>query len=96
MLPVNLDDTTADHIQGLIDSEVAESVTLEYKRQLPTNQTDEKREFLYDVAAMANAFGGDFVFGIVDRKGKDNQSTGIADSLAGMKIANVQAEIRAF
>jgi hypothetical protein len=96
MLPVNLNDTTADHIQGLIDSEVAESVTLEYKRQLPTNQTDEKREFLYDVAAMANAFGGDFVFGIVDRKGKDNQSTGIADSLAGMKIANVQAEISRF
>ena len=45
---------------------------------------------------MANAFGGDFVFGIVDRKGKDNQSTGIADSLAGMKIANVQAEISRF
>jgi len=30
--------------------------------------------------------GGDIVFGIVDRPGADNQSTGIADSLSGIKL----------
>ncbi len=93
MLPANLNDLTSSHIQDLIDSEVAESLTLEYKRQLPSNQSDEKREFLYDVAAMANAVGGDIIYGIVDRRGQDNQSTGIAASLTGLKLPNAQAEI---
>ncbi|MHB1744163.1 MAG: AlbA family DNA-binding domain-containing protein [Acidobacteriaceae bacterium] len=83
----------AAHIQNLIDSEVAESLTLEYKQKLPSDQSEEKREFLYDVAAMSNAAGGDIVYGIVDRRGQDNQSTGIADSFAVMKLSNPQTDI---
>lgn len=99
MLPINLDDLTPAHIQTLIDSEVAESLTLEYKEQLPVKEKapgkegDQKREFLYDVAAFANAVGGDIVFGVVDRTGADSQSTGVADRIAGMEIANEQSEI---
>jgi hypothetical protein len=61
MLPLNLNDLAPIHIQALIDSEVPESLTLEYKQHLPTKQTDESREFLYDIAAMANSAGGHFV-----------------------------------
>jgi len=93
MLPVNLKDLTADHIQDLIDSEVAESVMLEYKQQLPSKQSDEKREFLYDVAAMANAAGGDIVFGIAERPGESNAKTGIADKVLGERWPNIQAEV---
>jgi hypothetical protein len=93
MFPVNLNDLSPANIQALIDSEVAESLTLEYKRDLPSGQSEKKREFLYDVAAMANALGGDIVFGILDRRGEDNQSTGVADGLSGIKLANAQAEI---
>lgn len=92
MLPVNLSEVAPSHIQALIDSEVAESLTLEYKRELPTGQSEQKKEFLFDIAAMANATGGDIVYGIVDRKGNDKQSTGIADRVAGMKIANLQTD----
>jgi hypothetical protein len=66
---------------------------LEYKSELPSRQSDQKREFLYDIAAMANSAGGDFVFGIADRKGPDDQSTGIADRLSGMAVSNAQSEI---
>lgn len=92
MLPVNLNDLTPDHIQRLIGSEVAENLTLEYKSDLPTEQSEQKRGFLYDVAAMANMGGGDIVFGIMDRRGEDKQSTGIADGLSGMKLINEQAQ----
>jgi hypothetical protein len=93
MLPANLNELVPKHIQELIDSEVTESLILEYKQQLPSDQADEKRTFLYNIAAMANTAGGDFVFGVVDRKGIDNQSTGIANSLSGMKLPNPQSEI---
>jgi hypothetical protein len=94
MLPVlNSNDVTPAHIQSLIDSDVAENQMLEYKSELPSRQSDQKREFLYDIAAMANGAGGDFVFGIADRKGPDDQSTGIADRLSGMAVSNVQSEI---
>lgn len=93
MLPSNLDELTADHIQELIDAEVAESLTLEYKRELPSGQSEQKREFLYDVAAMANAAGGHIIYGILDKRGQDNQSTGIAEGMAGLSLPNVQTEI---
>jgi hypothetical protein len=94
MLPPNLDDLTAAHIQSLIDSEIAESLTLEYKQQLPSNQSEEKREFVYDIAAMANAVGGEIIYGIVDRRGQDGQSTGIAASLTRLNmLPNTQTEI---
>jgi predicted HTH transcriptional regulator len=78
MLPVNLIDLTPAHIQGLIDSEVAEDLKLEYKSELPIDLGDSKRNFLFEVAAMANSAGGDLLFGIADRDGPDGQNTGIA------------------
>ena len=36
MLPVNLNDLTTAHIESLIESEVPESLTLDYKQQLPS------------------------------------------------------------
>lgn len=93
MLPINLHDLNPAHIQGLIDSEVAENQALEYKQQLPSGQSDEKREFLYDIAAMANASGGDLVIGLVDRRGEDKQATGIAERISGIRFPNPQSEI---
>lgn len=93
MFLIDLNELDPSHIQGLVDSEVAESQSLEYKQKPPSNQSDEKREFLYDIAAMANASGGDLVFGIVDRRGEDKQATGIAEKVSGLKLTNPQSEI---
>jgi hypothetical protein len=92
MLPVNLNDLTAAHIEGLIESEVPESLTLDYKQQLPSKGSDDKKEFLYDVAAMANSAGGDLVYGVAERRTGDDKPTGIPDRLSGARFPNPQEE----
>lgn len=92
MLPVNLNDLTPAHIEGLIESEVPETLTLDYKQQLPGEQKEEKREFLYDVAALANSAGGDLIYGIVERRAEDDKATGLPDRLLGTRFANLQEE----
>lgn len=92
MLPVNLNELTPAHIQSLIESEVPESLTLDYKQELPTGQSESKREFLYDVAAMANSAGGNLVYGIAERRTEDDKPTGIADRLWGLRLVNPQEE----
>jgi hypothetical protein len=92
MLPANLNDLIPAHIEGLIDSEVPENPTLDYKQQLPSGQSEEKREFLYDVAAMANSAGGDLIFGIVERRDENDKATGIPECLLGARFANPQEE----
>ena len=64
--------TKAD-IDALINCEVNESKTLEYKQVLPGGSDGNKKEFLYDVSSFANASGGDILYGIkaaVDESGK--------------------------
>ena len=92
MLPANLNDLTPGHIEGLIESEVPESLTLDYKQELPSGQSESKREFLYDVAAMANSAGGDLIFGIAERRSEDDKATGVPDRLLGTRFANEQEE----
>ena len=92
MLPINLNDLTPAHIEGLIESEVPESLSLDYKQQLPSEQKEEKREFLYDVAALANSAGGDLIYGIVERRTEDNKATGLPDRLLGTRFAYAQED----
>lgn len=92
MLPPNLSDLTAAHIEGLIASEVPESPVLDYKQELPTGQSESKREFLYDVAAMANSGGGDLIYGIAERRANDDKPTGVPDKLLGLSFPNSQEE----
>jgi hypothetical protein len=46
-------------IESLVSAKVSESRKLDYKQQLPDNDTEKKREFLYDVSSFVNAAGGD-------------------------------------
>ena len=81
MLPTDLSELTAADIEGLVESEVAESLTLDYKLKLPSGQSEEKREFLYDVAAMANSAGGNLIYGIAERRTEDDKPTGLPTEL---------------
>lgn len=65
-------------IDLLIENNVAEFKTLEYKEILPGGSDSDRKEFLYDVASFANASGGDIVYGL--RGAKNNgRSTGWAE-----------------
>jgi hypothetical protein len=89
----SLDTLAPSDIQCLIEDEVEESASLEYKEQLPGGGDEDRREFLYDVSALANAGGGYLLFGISDKRDSQNKPTGIADKIVGLVAPNVSAEI---
>jgi hypothetical protein len=74
-------------LQSLIDNSIIEKKTLEYKKLLPGNSDGEKKEFLADVSSLANASGGDLIFGI----SQDN-TTGLPSKLEGLEVENVDRE----
>ena len=64
MINKKIDEIAEADLQALIDNNVLEGKTIEYKRELPTNSDSSKKEFLADVTSFANASGGDLIFGI--------------------------------
>ncbi|HLL55639.1 MAG TPA: ATP-binding protein [Myxococcaceae bacterium] len=75
-----------DDLQALLTDGVPEGRQIEYKRQLPGNSDDEKREFLSDVSSFANAAGGDLVYGV-------GEAGGVPTSIDGVSSADPDAEI---
>ena len=88
MINKNIEEITKDDLQSLIDDQVIEHKTLEYKQRLPGDLEKEKKEFLADVSSFANASGGDIIYGIVEDK-----KTGKPKSIDGLVIENPDQEI---
>src|SRR6266446_2080059 len=57
----SLTDIDESDLQALVDAQVAERKTIEYKQALPGGTDDNKREFLADVSSFANAAGGNLL-----------------------------------
>ena len=83
MIERPLEQIDKDVIQDLIDREVVESKTLEYKRDLPGKGNDDKKEFLADVTSFANASGGDIIYGI-EENSESGKNTGKPVSIYGI------------
>ena len=77
---LDIDDISIKDIENLVQDEVMESEFIEYKRAFDFD-TKGKVEFLNDLTAMANASGGDILFGIEDCEGKPK--------ITGLRIENV-------
>jgi hypothetical protein len=73
-------------LQALVDNQVTERKTIEYKEALPGNADGDKKEFLADVSSFANASGGDLIYGI-------KEQSGVPIELSGLEPSNVDAEI---
>ena len=73
-------------LQRLVDSQVRESLVIEYKLELPGAKGDDIRECVKDVTAFANAEGGDLLFGIRDEDG-------VAVELVGVNPASMDKEL---
>lgn len=65
-------------LQLLVDDATSESATLEFKQQPHGTNDPDKLEFAKDVCAMANAEGGDIVFGIAEAKNVASKLMGMA------------------
>ncbi len=88
MIGKNIEQITEEDLQALIDNEVTERKSIEYKQALPRDSAKEKKEFLADVSSFANASGGDLIYGIIEDK-----KTGKPKSLDGLDIENIGQEI---
>ena len=65
------DEINLDTLKDLITNEVMEGRQLDYKQELNLSTRDEKREFLKDVTAFANASGGYLLYGI--KEGEEDE-----------------------
>lgn len=84
MLPSTLPQLTEEFFTQLCEERWAETQTLEFKAVLPKSDEDARQEFRKDVCAMANADGGDLVFGI-------SEVSGCAKALLPLTEANADA-----
>ena len=67
MLPFPLEQLTEKIFRQICAEQWPETQTLEFKAILPSNDEDARQEFRKDVCALANAEGGDLVYGISER-----------------------------
>ncbi len=88
MISKAIADITEEDLQRLIDDEVGERKTIEYKATLPADLPEAKKEFLADVSSLANSSGGDIVYGMAE-----DPKTGLPTRLVGLAIDNVDKEI---
>ena len=93
LLPMNilnkkLKDITIDDIERLVNNEIKETTSLDYKRDWHLSKDAEVKEFLYDITAFYNAEGGYLIYGIEEKKDDKGQNTGIPKSIVGIDIEN--------
>lgn len=88
MITKNIDQITEEDLQALVENKVIERKTVEYKQALLGNSDSEKIKFLASVSSLANASGGDLIYGIIE-----DRKTGIPRSLDGLDIDNPDQEI---
>ena len=73
-------------LQSLVENQVPEGKTIDYKQALPGNSDSDKREFLADVSSFANAVGGNLIYGI-------KEESGVPVEVSGLNIIDSEADI---
>lgn len=84
-----LDALTQADVQALIDEEVSEGLGLDFKRGVPRSR-DERKEFVADVTAFANAEGGHLICGVDEGEGENK---GVAVDAQGVEVSSVDDEV---
>lgn len=84
MFETQFEDINKAAIDRLIENQVYEDRTLEYKQELPGQGSDARKNFCAEVVAFANTLGGHIFFGIEEEvengvnTGKPRKATGVA------------------
>lgn len=81
-----LESITEQDLLDLISNQAREDKRIEFKAISPGNSDKQKKEFLADVSSLANASGGDLIFGV-------KTLNGVASQLVGLQLASLDAEI---
>lgn len=64
MLSRPINEVTEGDLKALVANKTSESQTLDFKKELPGRDERARHEFCADVCALANASGGDLIFGL--------------------------------
>lgn len=88
ILGIRADKLQNADIKRLVENQIQESSSLDYKKELAISKDKDKKEFLFDVSAMYNTDGGCLVFGIEEEKDQNNQNTGKPKEITGIEIQN--------
>ncbi len=86
MINKHLNQINDNDLENLIANSIPESKTIEYKRDLPGNSDNDRKEFLADISSFANSSGGDLIFGIAEEGG-------IPVSIDGIDITDLDKEL---
>lgn len=77
---------TEIELNALVENQIPEGRTLEYKQMVLFTNREEKREFLADISSFANSQGGIIIIGVSENKG-------LPISIDGMEIIDVDKEL---
>ncbi len=79
MIIDKLDELNEEYFHQICEQCYQESQTIDFKRDLPSRDDRSKHEFLKDICSLANADGGDLVFGVVEENGGAKELSPILD-----------------
>ena len=88
LLGIRADKINEFDIKRLIDNQIQENKSLDYKRDLNLSTDKDKKEFLFDLTAMYNTDGGCLIFGIEEGKDEKKQNTGKPHKIVGIEFEN--------
>ena len=92
MLPLTLPQLTEEFFVQVCKERWSETQTLEFKAVLSKGDEDARQEFRKDVCALANADGGDLVFGIGDVNGCANAVLAVAGIAANHEVLRINPD----
>lgn len=81
-----ISDVDESRIDSLVSNSVSEGKKLEYKRDLPSSSTGDKKEYLKEVTAFSNSEGGVLIYGI-------GENNGIANSVSPIPKNDADTEV---
>jgi len=81
-------------LRTLIENQVSERKTVEYKQALPGKSNEEKKEFLADVSSFANASGGHLVYGMKEEGGLPVELCGLVVDDLDSTVTALDSSIR--
>jgi hypothetical protein len=93
MISKSWEKITEEDIRRLVSDAVPESHTLDYKEELPNESAKSELDFLFDVAAFANASGGDLIFGVKERR-DEGRPTAIPECYAKLRMRGTLDETK--
>jgi hypothetical protein len=89
-----IDQVVEADLRSLVENQVSERKTIEYKQALPGKSDGERKEFLADVSSFANSSGGHLVYGMKEEGGLPIELCGLGVEDAAATVNDLDSRIR--